>query len=867
MANISSEILKWVSTLKYWQQATFAKILTGEPFKEETYDSLLIYLLEDAKLKEPAQERPKLDFHHEAALTSAGLEKVALTKISNLQGVNRLVPDQSITFGRALTAIYGGNGSGKSGYARVFGCAGFTRGDRQVLPDITQAGRGKDAPSADIEICCGEESMTIPYCVNSQCPELSSFHVFDATSVQVHLAQPNGFSFSPAGLDSLTRLVEETDKVRERLKTLVQQCEQPHSFRPLFQDGETPVTDYIEKLGPASDLEQLEKFASLSQEEVDSVQLIDEKIAKLKTKNVSKQISELEQTKKDLEGLVLKLKTIEGRIDDESVRQIEKEITTYQDADEACNKLSIDQFRSDHFTQIGTQTWRVFLEAAKKLAEAEGTPEKPYPQAGDQCLLCHQSLTEPAQALLHLLWDYLKGEAQAKLDRSKALLNKARVGISSLDLDFFEEKSVFFRQLKEHDPALQKNLSNLIETYRQRRQNILAAIDNRLSQPLVPVPHSLISAIDTIVQRLETRLEILRAQDREKEIAELQQQLLLLKHRMTLGQNLHEIKKYLQNRRWAQKADSAGGSSRKITLKHDELFRELVAKGYGEKFKENLGLLGRPINVTLETVPRKGQTFRQVVIQSQYIDAGKSACTPDKILSEGEKRAVALADFLTEITLSDPCNGIILDDPVTSLDVEWRQTIASLLANEAKNRQVIIFTHDLPFLYYLKMNAEQGRIEFINHWIKRGDEDDRPGYVYLNNSPALERDYRSVEKAQKMFEKASSLPAQEQEALLKQGFGAVRTCYEAFVIFELFGEVVQRFDERISIGRLKDLVWDEVLIKEVIDRYESLSRYIEGHLHSDRLGPIKPTPKLLEDEIKAFAAIRDGLKALKKRKR
>ena len=42
--------------------------------------------------------------------------------------------------------------------------------------------------------------------------------------------------------------------------------------------------------------------------------------------------------------------------------------------------------------------------------------------------------------------------------------------------------------------------------------------------------------------------------------------------------------------------------------------------------------------------------------------------SPDKILSEGEKRAVALADFLTEVALDTTSRSIILDDPVTSFD-------------------------------------------------------------------------------------------------------------------------------------------------------------------------------------------------------
>jgi len=235
MSEAFTQIIAWIPSLKYWEQATFARILNGQPFDDDTYKTLLQYLLEDEKLVKLASERPQLSFS-QAGLPGVGhTEKITLSKISNLQHVNQLVPNQTLTFCSSLTAVYGGNASGKSGYARVFGCAGFTRGDRQVLPDVTKACSATITPSADIEICCDGDTQKICYRVDSRCAELASFHVFDATSVLVHLTQPFQFSFSPGGLKYLTRLAEETDKVRERLKTLIQSYNQPHQFRPFFQ--------------------------------------------------------------------------------------------------------------------------------------------------------------------------------------------------------------------------------------------------------------------------------------------------------------------------------------------------------------------------------------------------------------------------------------------------------------------------------------------------------------------------------------------------------------------------------------------------------------------------------------------------------
>ena len=165
--------------------------------------------------------------------------------------------------------------------------------------------------------------------------------------------------------------------------------------------------------------------------------------------------------------------------------------------------------------------------------------------------------------------------------------------------------------------------------------------------------------------------------------------------------------------------------------------------------------------------------------------------------------------------------------------------------------------------YFLKKHAEQNGVEIETHWIKRGDNEDKPGYVFLNNSPALERDYRKTTKACEIYQKAKEALAEEQESLLKQGCGALRTCYEAFIIFDLFNEVVMRFGERVSFGRLKDIKWDDSVVQKVVERSEILSGYIEGHLHSDAFATQKLAPKVLLQEIEAFEELKKEMKQQK----
>lgn len=863
MTSVLREICDWASTLPYWEQAALDKILSGVSFTDADYDELLRYLLEDADLAEPTGPRPTLHFPQYGDADSQPMTPVRLVKISGLRNINALVQGQVLTFDPALTAIYGGTGSGKSGYARVLGCAGFTRGDEEVLPDITQPADDTVTLSADIGINDGTSDRTLQYEIGKQCAELASCYVFDSTSVRVHLTGQNAFSFSPAGLSHLARMAEVTDKVRDRLQTRVDENSQPHEFDAWFQ-GDTEVRELVADLGPDTDLRALREMAQLAPEEEQRLQDLDLDVARLKTEDIPKQIGDLTQRIEDLGILTSRLQQAQEALSSKAVDEIVGVMRIYVERQVSAEQVSIDRFESERFTQTGTDVWHQFVAAARALAEAEQIPDQTYPQPDDRCLLCHQPLSAQARELLLRLWEFLEGEARTRLQEAQALVVEKEEALDGIDLDFFDDESVSYRYLQTQDARVLGKVKAFVAACRRRRKSVRKMISAGAPDSEHPsLPASGISDLERLVESLRTDLAELEKKDPTEDIAELEQQKLSLEHRALLHQRFDKIEEYVQKRLWAQQAKQQGGTTRHITTKHNQLFRRLVTDRYVELFEQTLRDLGRPLQVRVKTRGRKGEAHKQILLQADSSVPTQRA-TVDKVLSEGEKRAVALADFLTEVALDNTSGTIVLDDPVTSLDLEWRELIASILAAEAKRRQVIVFTHDLPFLYHLTKYSEREQVEVATHWIKRGDHDGRPGYVFLDNSPALEREYRKATRVREIYARAKDAPAADQEALLREGFGALRTCYEAFIIFDLFNEVVMRFDERVSIGRLMQIVWDKSIVDEVVAKCELLSRYIEGHLHSNALGAQKPQPRTLLTEIEAFDALRKRLTNLRK---
>jgi len=870
MATVVSEIVGWArSKLRYWEQFALYRIMAGEDFNDQTYKDLLHNLLIDEELIDREGERPEICFDaFEKEADESESSKIQVCRIKNLQNVNALVPDQCLPFGPALTVVFGANGSGKSGYARVLGCAGFTRSEINVIPDINHPECSSLIPTAEIELKDESGTRCICYQPGQECIELRSLHVFDVKSVHEHLVKRNTFTFSPAGLSYLTRLAEVTDDVRRHLSLIVADQSKTQDFTPLFPGGNSPIKNMVSNLNANTDLDILKKASELSDADRSRITELDKEMAELKTKNIPQQIANVEKSMGDLNGLRSQIDILSSRISDDLIIKIREGINEYNEADSLVKKLGIDQFKKEYFTQTGTEAWYDFVKAAKALAEKEQVDLKPYPQKDDRCLLCHQPLSNEARELLLKLWEFLEGEAQEALKKANISLNSHKQILSNTTLDFFSEQAVSYRYFEDHDRAkgsdVVKTISSFVDACKRRVTSLIRMIDDKDSKAKIPdLPKSGADLIELVVGNLDQRLEELRKTDPAKQIERLETELRILTHKKVLGEQYPTIEEYVCRLAWVERAGKAGGSTRPITLKYNSLFEQIVTGGYLNIFQDILNRLGRPIRVRVDTTPRKGETFRQLVLETDS-EALPPGANPDTVLSEGEKRAVALADFLTEVALDKGSTGIVLDDPVTSLDLEWTSTIASLLIEEVKRRQVIVFTHNLPFVYYLKNLSDDKQVDTAFHWIKRGDHDDRPGYVFVDNSPALESSYNSTHIAEEYYKKARDCTPAEQERLLKQGFGALRTTYEWFIIYKLLGGVVVRFDERISPGRLKDIIWNGELFRRVMDKHENLSRYIEGHLHSDAYTPVKPTPTLLLQEIKDFNEIKDQHRQLLK---
>lgn len=861
MKSVESFLLDWSNNLPEWERFLLCKIVSHEEVSDEVIDYAYKLLKKEQNLFDDQIDPITFSFPCITSENQGDTCKIILKKISDAKHINALVEGQCIEVNPQLTVIYGGNGSGKSGYARILADAGFTRGDHAVLRNvlISNSGENQSAQSVNFTISIDGVEKTITHVIEQPCPEISKFYVFDSVSVKVHLNDQNEFSFSPMGMEYFIELAESTDKVRMLLQKEIEERSGKPSVSQLLS-GVSEESKFIDALTEKTTFEDLERFCEFTKDQEQLLDQIPIELANLSNEIITKKINELKSIIATITQLIEKKRIIHNLVSDENVAKINQSVENFNRYNFVITELA--EINSNYQNPSIRSKWREFVQASFNLSR--DIQDHNYPDVGDKCLLCQRELDHGSVNAIKEIWSYLTclenvayEEARKNIQSQLGLISTGYIPSDSIDYPLLKN----YLSLK--DPNILKSVDQNFADLHQRKIEIVGCLqDKRTIEHVIPI-HDCDDELNRILSSVKLELQEVESTIPETRIHELKHLQYSLHDRKTLNKHIDQLKKYLSNLKWIARASKIGGNTKHITEAQNRVFKQLVTDEYLRIFNEMLEKLERSLQVDISTSGRKGKTVKQIVIKQGNSD---NKCKPDAVLSEGEKRMVALIDFLTEVQLDEYSDGIVFDDPATSLDKEWKDLIARLIIEKSTQKQVIVFTHDIHFLSLIKQLAKESAIPHSVHWIKRSDTDYSSGHIFLNDSPASEREYVTGELAENHYKNSLTLGGNAQYNELYLGFGAIRSSYEALVIYELFEEVVQRFNEQVKIGCLKRISWDDGIAANIDRNYGRISRYIDAHLHSDSGSAASISPKKLKDEIDEYRRIRSEIKALKKRK-
>lgn len=834
-----SLLVGWANQQDHWVRALVAAVIDSrKEISEQQVKQFYELLLLEKELKKG--DSPSVPLLKTDGETGEQEDAFTILKLSDVERVNALAAEQTIDFNPRLTVLFGENASGKSGYVRILKSIASVRTAEAILPNIGEPSTDGD-PSASVTYRLGESEDTVQWSGESGLPPFTRTDVFDTRGLLLHVDQELTYVYTPGDL-SLFRLVHEgIEKIKQKLDQARQEAiPKGNPFLPKFKRDD-PVYTKIESLGSSTDLAELTKLADVSEEEEAGLDSLREKVDALKSKSTDARV-QVATAERDV------FRTVSGAL--RIVRGFDcaayvAAATKLSDAKDEHTQATKQAFAGEPIPGVLEKPWRQFIESAE--AYLQDTEAEAYPQADDTCIYCRQPLTESAVELVKKYRDFCNNRFKQEVDNARTALDELTAEARGLDT---EGITTILRKKAEavppgtEPPAVLSASLDFVAAAQQLHEAIeqQKAFDD---EGLKAAATTLRPLLATHLRDLQNLIRDLtqQAKERKKALEEESAKLRDLEARLTLRELLDQIVKHVESAKWADKANTIHSRlsytvGRSLTETSKVASEELLNQNFEELFQRECKALRAP-SVSLDFPGRKGQAAR------------KKTLSPDHklsdILSEGEQKVIALADFIAEASLRRKASPIVFDDPVNSLDYRRLDHVVARLVEMSSTRQVIVFTHNIWFatklLSFFESNTEDCSYFDI------AESNGTFGVIARGSHPRWDTFKKTKGTINRLIQDAEAASGPSQQALIETAYGYIRNITEVIVEQELFCGVTQRYTPHVAMTKLPSIKTDKLAdaIAVIFPLYEKSCRIIEAHSQPLETLGIRPTV----DELKA----------------
>lgn len=694
-AEALANILAWSADSPGWQRDALRRLATQAALESVEIDELASICkgdnravpLEAGHLRSPNRERGE----------------VYLRQVHGVRHVNALAPDQRLTFHRVgLTIIYGDNGSGKSGYARILKkvCRARMSGRAQEIgPDIYDAAPG--TPSATIEYAIGGQNRTCVWQLGQPADTaLSGISVFDSRTANVHVDDANDVAYTPFPLKLLGALAQLCKSVKDKLAAEIAQikAQTPEAIRTPACSSHTMVGRLMAQLTSDTAPAAVEALAALTEAEQDRLAQLTADLAG----DPARAARQLVALKTKVDGHVARLDRLFASISDHTVNNLRRFAVDSDAARRAAEAASSALFRDEPLPQIASEVWQALWASARAFSDAKAYPEARFPvtDPGSVCVLCQQELTLVAADRLNRFEAFVRDDSQQRAEAARVAYDRALATFKGEAISLAEMASIVATvrdELRQDGLALEIRGATLRALWRHRQirrrhANPSAAID----VPIAQFPRQVL--VDQIVE-VDARANALAAEAGSPARAALLAEKAELADRQWLGGIRADVLAEIERREKIARLEAAqrDTATNRVTNKSTEIAQAIVTDALRAQFAREVA----SFEISGLAVELRQQNSIQGIPRFKVALARKPTAAVGQVLSEGEHRCVALAAFMAELATTENKSGIVFDDPVSSLDHKHREAVAKRLFAEAAHRQVIVFTHDLAFLFEL----------------------------------------------------------------------------------------------------------------------------------------------------------------------
>ena len=715
-------IVAWSQDRPAWQREVMRRVAVGDVLSDHDYDTLADDIVKAKEAAAPTFGLEQLPQSVPEALA------VCLLRIEKLQHVNALESQQPLTFEpEGLTIVYGDNGSGKSGYARLLKRITRARHQEEVLTDVFRDTL-LSKPTASLSVRIGDADVLVAWPESSR-PELQRMLFYDAACGGAYIASESDFPYRPSALFVMDGLIEACVAVRARIDAKLAENGTSANQLPAVpeQAQESDAGRLLVSLSGRSSVESFDTLIARFDAVKETIEDLKSQEARLRSADTTKIRQQLTRQSEKFVALRTHLESLDAAMGSAGLVRLQEHQAAVTTLEEAATLLA-RSFESEPLPGVGSSPWKELWEAAQRFSKQHAYPDQEFPFLSDECrcVLCQQSLEMPARDRLVRFDEFVRNDTQIRLQDAKRTYEQEVAVLRGLTVS----PDVVATNLKDLEDAngdvvaaVRVTLSNYDAASKQLRE----ALSNQQAVPQIGIDQG------PVIARLTEASAAASAAAMELGNPEgIQKQLAALIARRTDLELLEQIKKSrpaivkeiarLKEREALEAAKSAAATTG-ITKKILELSEESITEVVRDSFTRETERL----RLERVTIARTRADKGALLHQPKLVGARQQVTLP-RVFSEGERTALGLAAFFTEAHLDGSKSALILDDPVTSLDHIRRGLVATRLAALAQSRQVILFTHDVAFVADLKREASAKGVSIAERSVTRSRADERkPG--------------------------------------------------------------------------------------------------------------------------------------------
>lgn len=783
--------------------------------------------------------------------TSEDTVPPTLVKLSAITSINALANNAAFPFQpTGLTVFYGENGAGKSGVSRILKSLCGARRRPKVHSNVFIA--GDERPSCSITYRQGANEISHVWSPNDGAiPALQTISVFDSEEASVYVTAQNELTYEPKVLKCLSELVRCCDYIKSSLQTEIDSLvsRMPQMPGDLNQTESGRWHNGLTSQTTPGNIDDLCRWSATDGENLQRLQQL------LATADPSSKAKELEKTEDQLQQLLTKLQIAHSAVEQDSLlklNQLRQDIAAKENAlKEAADKV----FAGSVLEGVASNTWKILWDSARQYSREFAYPSGEFPFVGHDavCVLCQQPLNESAKSKFLNLEDFVTNQLSQTIEQQKKALASHTKHITA-SINFIDLDSTLLACAIQVGSSLFKEIHTFVDSCSYQFQQAENDLAKEGTPPLYAFDFK--TALDQCVAQIsaerQSYVEASKSEDRSKHQHHLQE----LKARKWLSENKAAIVMEVDRLRKRSLLDEACRLtvSNSITLKKNALSAQLMGEAFADRFTKHLVELGgERLRLKVSQSGSKGKVKFGLVLKDSFQQAALT-----EVLSEGEFRITSLAAFLADTALDNQINAFIFDDPVSSLDHNFENSVSRCLARLAQNRQVIVFTHRLTFLKSL-MNATAGKL--TAHYLQQINS--TCGYISgvpvhtATPNELLDEITRTNDKCRKAAQDGDAIGYGEQNKL---ACSYLRLAVERHIETVLLRGMIDRFSTRLkTMNVLGELLAIQKSDCEFLEALMTKYSFPE-HIQADE-EPFKPIPP---EQIDAdVASLRKWVKAFK----